>query len=367
MNNWQEQLLDWLQLIRTERVGPRLFWQLLDRFGSASEALHHLPQMGLKAQGQPISVCPRSQAEQELKAHEKLSLTLLPAFDPRFSTSLKSISDCPPILSVAGSVDLFNKPTIGIVGGRNSSIHGRQLAETIAKDLSAAGWIIASGLARGIDGHAHKGALPGTIAVLAGGVNRIYPPEHQELYNHIVDGGSVVSEMPLSLFPGAAHFPRRNRIISGFSQGIVVVEAALKSGSLITARMALDQGRELFAVPGSPFDERSRGCNELLRQGAILCEGAHDVLAQNSPRLIPEQQSLSFKIPSKLAPGRLADPSPDLHLKLLNDLDLTPLGLEELATIYDDGAEVISTALLELELTGKIIRHANNRYSRVAS
>jgi DNA processing protein len=279
-----EDRIAWLRLIRSDKIGPITFWQLIHKYGTAEKALEALSQLS-KQGNHPYRLGTQAAAEQEFKNHKKNGFTLLPAFEATFPQMLRSLPDCPPFISVYGNVEILNQPTLGIVGARNASLNGRQFAERLAVDLGKAGWKIASGLAQGIDRHAHQGALSsGTIAVIAGGVDYIYPPEHKDLYHAIAKTGAVISEMPLSLFPNASHFPRRNRLISGLSQGVIIVEAALKSGSLITARTTLEQGRELFAVPGSPLDPRCRGTNNLIRQGAGLVESAQDILTiMNGP------------------------------------------------------------------------------------
>lgn len=272
--------LSWLRLIRSQSVGPISFFQFLDKFGSAEATLEALPHLA-KRQGKTVRVVTMAQAEDEMAALQKLGARLLAWGEPDYPEPLSYIPDPPPLLSVLGDVDLLNTSCLGIVGARNASANGRSLTRKIAADMGAAGWVVASGMARGIDTEAHKGALTtGTIAVLAGGIDHVYPKENQSLYDAIKKSGALISECAPGTVPKAGHFPRRNRIISGLSWGVLVVEATKRSGSLITARMALEQGREIFAVPGWPSDPRAGGPNTLLRSGAVLTESAEDILAE---------------------------------------------------------------------------------------
>lgn len=356
-----EDKLSWLRLIRSEKVGPITFWQLLHRYGSARQALEAL--QDLTRQGSyKYRLASVEDVEKEEKAHLKNGFSLIPAFDPDFPQMLRPLPDCPPFISVYGQIDILNQPTLGIVGARNSSLNGRQFAERLAVDLGKAGWKIASGLARGIDRYAHQGALDnGTIAVIAGGVDIIYPPEHKDLYHAIAKKGAIISEMPLSLYPGASHFPRRNRLISGLSQGVIIIEAALKSGSLITARTTLEQGRELFAVPGSPLDPRCRGTNNLLRQGAGLIECAEDVLsAMNGPCI----SCLKDDALKPYAPSPTIDWA-SLETDVLQDLSPTPVSLDTIIGRHAVPPQSILTLMLEWELEGRIQRHPGNMVSMV--
>ena len=355
--------LFWLRLIRSEKVGPITFWQLLNRYGTAEQALSALSSL-IKQGNHKYRLATETEAEKEFKAHQKGGFTLLPAYDPTFPQMLRALPDCPPFISVYGQVDILNQPTLGIVGARNSSLNGRQFAERLAVDLGKAGWKIASGLARGIDKFAHQGALPyGTIAVVAGGVDIIYPPEHKDLYHFIAKTGAVISEMPLSLFPGAGHFPRRNRLISGLSRGVIIIEAAMKSGSLITARTTLEQGRELFAVPGSPLDPRCRGTNNLIRQGAGLVESAEDVLSMMDGPCIPclrDEAAQPFAQPLNLDWNTL-------EKDVFQDLSPTPIPLDAILGRHAVPPQTILTLMLEWELQGRIQRHPGNMVSLMAS
>jgi len=260
---------------------------MLRRFGSARAALEVLPRLARRGErGKTVTAPTRAEAEAELAALGRAGARLVCWGEPGYPSALSAIEDAPPVLIVLGQAETLQRPTIAMVGARNASANGRRLARDLAAELGQGGLVVVSGLARGIDAAAHLGALEtGSIAVVAGGVDVVYPAENRGLYEALAHRGAVVAELPLGTEPQARHFPRRNRIISGMALGVVVVEAAARSGSLITARFALEQGREVFAVPGSPLDPRSRGCNDLLRQGATLTESAADVLSQLGPQL----------------------------------------------------------------------------------
>jgi DNA processing protein len=271
-----------LRLARTEGVGPLTYQRLLARFATAAEAIHHLPELA-RAGGRAImDVVSPATAEREVRALAKLGGRMLFLGDASYPPLLAMLPDPPPVISLLGDATVLAGKCVGLVGARNASANGQRMAEALAADLAASGLIVVSGLARGIDAAAHTGAMHTgrTIAAIAGGLDQPYPPEHADLQAQIAANGAVVSEAPLGTAPQSRHFPRRNRIIAGLSLGVVVVEAALRSGSLITARLALDANRELFAVPGSPLDPRCHGTNQLIREGAHLTESAADVLAQ---------------------------------------------------------------------------------------
>jgi DNA processing protein len=255
---------------------------LLRRFGSARAALAVVPRLGRR----DVVTFSRAAAEKEIAALTRLGAKLVCWGEPSYPDALAAVEDAPPVLTVLGRGELLGVPIVAIVGARNASANGRRLAHELAAELGEAGIVVASGMARGIDAAAHGGALAtGSIAVVAGGVDIVYPQENRGLYQALAQEGAIVAELPLGIEPQARHFPRRNRIISGMALGVVVVEAAAKSGSLITARFALEQGREVFAVPGSPLDPRSRGANDLLRHGATLTETAADIVSQLGPLL----------------------------------------------------------------------------------
>jgi DNA processing protein len=272
--------LAWLRLIRSENIGPVNFRRLLARFGTAEAAIAALPDLVRRGgRSRPIKLYPREAAESELSALETLGGRLIAVIEPDYPPALAALEDAPPVISALGDLGLLQRKSVAVVGARNASANGRRLARDLAAGLGTAGFVVTSGMARGIDAAAHVGALEtGTVAVVAGGLDVVYPPENEALYGEILARGLLVSEMPPATVPQAGHFPRRNRLISGMSLGVLVVEAARRSGSLITARYALEQGREVLAVPGSPLDPRARGCNDLLRQGAVLVE-----LAARSP------------------------------------------------------------------------------------
>ncbi|MGF1455019.1 MAG: DNA-processing protein DprA [Alphaproteobacteria bacterium] len=295
-----------LRLIRSENVGPTTFEALIARYGSAKKALAVLPDLARRGgRTRPIRIPPPDAIEREMAAAARAGARFIVLGEPAFPRRLAALSPPPPVLCVMGSDDALHSPSIAIVGARNASALGRQFAERLARDLGAAGVHIVSGLARGIDGAAHRGALDtGTSAVLAGGLDCVYPPDHKDLAAAVARSGALVSEMPLGTAPQASLFPRRNRLVAGLALGVVVVEAALRSGSLITAHHAAEQGREVMAVPGFPLDPRGRGCNQLLRQGATLIEDAQDVMEAIGPTMD------GFRRPDRAAATRLRDPAP---------------------------------------------------------
>jgi DNA processing protein len=361
--------VDWLRLIRTENVGPVTFYQLLRRFGSAAAALDALPSLANRGGRRvPLVVPTRSAAERELAATAKAGASLVAWGEPDYPEALAAIDDAPPLLSVRGRRELLQRPAMAVVGARNASAVGRRLARDLAGDLGQHGLVIASGLARGIDAAAHLGALPtGTVAVVAGGVDIVYPEENRELHEAIAESGAVVAEPPVGTVPQARHFPRRNRIISGLSLGVVVVEAASRSGSLITARFALDQGREVFAVPGSPLDPRCRGTNDLIRRGATLTESAEDVL-QQFPDTALATRRVAPRRPPESAPSPLPDAGEGLEsarARIVEHLGPTPVAVDELVRQCQFSAATVVTILLELELAGRLERHPGNRAALV--
>jgi DNA processing protein len=365
-----QERLDWLRLARTETVGPVTFYALLRRFGSARAALDALPRLS-----RPVSAMSRRDAEAELTALDRLGASLVCWGEPDYPATLVAVEDAPPVLTVLGNPELLQAPTVAVVGARNASANGRRIARELAAGLGEEGVVVVSGMARGIDAAAHLGSLDtGSVAVVAGGADIVYPEENRGLYDALCERGVVVAELPLGTEPLARHFPRRNRITSGMARGVVVVEAAAKSGSLITARFALEQGREVFAVPGSPLDPRSRGCNDLLRNGATLTETAADILTQLGPLLqreIPAPRALARQMQPRL-PLMTATPilparpqiSEDAALELLVEkLSPTPVAVDELVRQCHLSAASIATLLLELELAGRIERHPGNLVS----
>ncbi len=362
----ESERLDWLRLIRSENVGPVVFRQLLARYGSPAAALQALPELARRAGGKrQVRLCPVEEAEAEAAAAAKAGVRLLALCEPAYPALLRALDDAPPLLAVLGDPEKLSLPAVGIVGARNASANGRRLAESLASDLAAAGLSIASGLARGIDTAAHRGALPGpTVAVVAGGVDVVYPPENQALHGEIAEKGAVISEVPLGTVPQARHFPRRNRLISGLSLGVVVVEAARRSGSLITARCAGEQGREVFAVPGSPLDPRAAGCNRLIRDGAILVETAADVLEG----LQGLDDSGAFRRPARrVAPAAppLPEPGDAERAGIEELLGADPVPVDDLVRLSRLPIAVVQGVLLELELAGRVERHPGNRFARL--
>ena len=352
---------DRLRLIRSESVGPVTWRRLIDRFGSAGRAIAALPDLARRGgRTAPLMIPSADDVDRELAELARLGARLLVLGDADYPPALAAIEDAPPTLAVRGNVELLARRSLAIVGSRNASISGRRLAETLAADLGRAGLVVVSGMARGIDAAAHRGALPtGTVAVVAGGIDVVYPPENASLYEAIAMAGAVVAESPPGVQPLARHFPRRNRIIAGLSAGVLVVEAALHSGSLITARLALEQGREVMAVPGSPLEPRAQGCNQLIREGAVLVQSAADVVELLStfdgrPRSAVRETGEVFALPEDLA---------DEPADIAGLLTVAPIGVDELIRQSGEGAAAVQLALLELELAGRLVRHAAGRVS----
>lgn len=355
-----------LRLALTQHVGPITFRQLLARFGSGAAALKALPDLaargGLRGR---LKVFPEAEAEQAFAAMKALGGFFIFFGDPAYPGPLAAIEDAPPFLTARGNPHLLAKNALAIVGARNASANGRKMSEQVARALGQSGLVIVSGLARGIDGAAHQGALEtGTIAVLGGGLDVYYPAENKDLQEKIADRGLLLSEHLPGATPQAQNFPRRNRIISGLSLGVLVVEAALRSGSLITARLALEQGREVFAIPGHPMDPRAKGPNSLIRSSALLVETPEDILEALNTRL-----RTPFSDPTK---GRfeappLAPPDPkklDAAREAIRELlGPAPTPIDELVRLTGEPAAVVLTALLEMELAGVIARHPGNRVS----
>ena len=359
-----------LRLARTSNVGPVTFSGLLARFGSAEAALEAVPHLARRGGARGVLRIPSvAEADSELAAIAKAGGRLLVSTESDYPAGLAALEAPPPVLTVLGHPSLLARDMIAIVGARNASALGRKLAATLAADLGDADLVVASGMARGIDTAAHEGAMiGGTVAVLAGGADVVYPPENQALYARICAEGAVVSEMSLGQAPQARHFPRRNRIISGLSRGVVIVEAAEGSGSLITARYGLEQGREIFAVPGSPLDPRAKGTNRLIREGATLTETAQDILAVLRPIL-----GKAFEEPprdSDPSTGALPDPSRiDAEAdRIRGDIEEllgpAPIEIDELVRQSGASPAAVLTVVLELELAGRLTRHPGARVSQ---
>jgi len=361
---------DRLRLARAEGVGPITYRRLLARFGSPAAALEALPGLA-RAGGRaaPLAIPPAAAAEREIARTARLGATLLFVNEPGYPPLLGLLEDAPPVIAVLGDPEALAAPAVALVGSRNASANGRRFAEVLAQELGGTGRVVVSGMARGIDAAAHAGALRGgrTIACVAGGLDVPYPPEHADLQARIAAHGAVISEQPLGTSPQARHFPRRNRLIAGLALGVVVVEAAMRSGSLITARLAQEYGREVFAVPGSPLDARCRGTNDLIRQGAYLVEQASDVI-DNLPDH-PNREGLG-RLPSfvrgappsgfgEAAPlwpegSAPAEDTAAAHAQVLELLGPAPSSVDDLARRCQLSAATVMSALLDLELAGRV-------------
>ncbi len=390
------------RLSRSENVGPVTFRQLLHRFGSASEALYALPELARRGgRRRKLRIASVDDIDRERTEGLKLGATDMHLGCPGYPAPLAAIDDAPPLLTVFGNASLLLSTCFGIVGGRNASVAGKVFTRKLASEIGKAGLIIASGMARRIDTSAHEGALEtGTIAVLAGGADIVFPPENQALYEAIAETGAVISEMPLGMQPLARHFPRRNRIISGLSNGIAVIEAKRRSGSLITARCAAEQGRPVFAVPAAPMETRGAGCNDLIRDGATLAQCADDILVdlspgldqtidqgmlqrsdqrsdqgsdQGPPRELPLDQSMAFGSGSVAVPKLNAASTgnttndretQDARALVESGLSGTPVPVDKLVQELGLPAPVVNAALLELEIAGVLNRHAGGAVSR---
>ena len=343
--------LAWLRLARAETVGPVVFARLIDRYGSAAKALAALPSLAARGgSARPPRIPSEAEALAEIEAGEALGARLLCACEPGFPERLAALDPPPPVIWARGRPELLERPALAIVGARTASAAGQGFARSLARDLGQAGYVVVSGMARGIDGAAHEGSLKtGAVAVLAGGIDDVYPPEHLNLYERLIDQGCVVSEMPIGRRAQAKDFPRRNRLISGLSLGVVVVEAELRSGSLITARLANEQGREVFAVPGSPLDPRARGTNDLIRQGAILCEGIEDVLRELQGPLPARRPPTPAPLPAEVPDDEIDA----LREKIAALLSPAAVSRDELVRITGAPAAAVYGALVELSLAGR--------------
>ncbi|MCC5977059.1 MAG: DNA-processing protein DprA [Salinarimonas sp.] len=405
-----EQRIDWLRLIRSENVGPRTFRALINRYGGAAKALEALPELARKGGRNAIRIAPRSQILREMEAAERVGGRFLAMGEPEYPKPLHAADTAPPMICVRGDPAILQRPAVGIVGSRNASAAGLTFTGRLAGELGEAGFSIVSGLARGIDTAAHKAVPAHTIAILAGGHDRIYPAQNKALLERILaEGGAAVSEMPLGWEPRARDFPRRNRIVSALSLGVVVIEAARRSGSLITARFAMEQGREVFAVPGSPLDPRAEGTNDLIRQGANLCGSAEHVIETLMPLIDTDWESriearedlagdsiedlwdeldfLDFAEPL-LAPMRApvpqevdgdceplfaedadhpqaleAAPDADPRRVMLELLGPSPVSVDDLSRQSGLPVRVVHSVLMELEISGRLERHGGNAVS----
>ena len=346
--------VDWLRLIRSERIGPHTFRALLLRFGTARAALERLPDLARRGGASRAGrIYSEDEAQAELDACDREGIRLIASVEDDYPPRLSATDDAPPLLAARGSRDALRRPAIAIVGSRNASGAGLKFARTLAHDLGEAGFFIISGLARGIDSAAHHASLSsGTVAVLAGGHDRIYPPEHEDLLASILaNDGAAISEMPLGYVPRARDFPRRNRLISGCAVGVVIVEAALRSGSLITARMAAEQGREVFAVPGSPLDPRAAGTNDLIKQGATLITEAADIIRAVQPIL---ERPLFYPANERDTEPLEGGPEDHDRVEIIGLLGPVPISIDDLVRLSGAPPALVRTVLLELQLAGRV-------------
>lgn len=361
------QRLAWLRLIRTQNVGPASFRDLINRFGSAEAALEILPELMISGGASRIARIPSlAEAEAEMEAARKMGARFVGIGEADYPPLLKSMDHPPPLLAVKGEDAVFRLPAVAIVGARNASLAGIKMARTLAAELGRDGYGVVSGLARGIDTAAHQGALStGTVGVLAGGLDLPYPPENADLCNEIAaSGGAVISEMPFGWQPRAQDFPRRNRLVAGMALGLVVVEAAKRSGSLISARLAGEMGRLVFAVPGSPLDPRAGGTNGLLKDGAILVTETADVAGALAPLAgIPSLRSTSLEEPPDFA--ATTPPGEDERSLIVEALGPTPVAVDEIIRHTGLHPAQVFMVLLELDLAGRLERHAGGSVSLV--
>ena len=356
----QDEAFARIRLLRSPNIGPVSYAMLLARFGSAAEALDALPDLG-KRGGRQYRACPAEKMEREVDAVRKAGAKYLFHDQPDYPALLGEIESAPPILTWRGNLSLASKPCVAMVGARNASAAAVKLARDFAAGMAEAGFTVVSGLARGIDGAAHEGAMPQTVGVIASGIDIAYPPQHADLQERIASEGLLIAEQPPGTEPRGSHFPSRNRIIAGLAGGTLVVEAAVKSGSLITARLAGEAGREVMAIPGSPLEARSHGCNHLIREGAVLVQSPQDVVElltgfDGTPRSTFREPVQAFDF----EPGELAEAEPADVAGLLT---LAPVAVDELIRQSGTSASAVQLALLELEVVGRLERHAGGRVS----
>jgi len=362
----------WLRLARTRNIGARTFFDLLRMFVTPEAALEQLPNMAKRGGAKKFTVASIDQIEREIDYSERFKAKIILLCEDEYPFLLRQIFDPPPVIVVRGDVSLLEKKQIAIVGARNASTNGCIMAKRLAQDLSRGGYVITSGLAKGIDASAHAGALAcGTIGVIAGGIDHVYPKENEWIYKLLYEKGLVVTEQAISQLPIAKYFPQRNRIIAGMSQAIVIVEAAKKSGTLITARLGLEYGREVFAVPGSPLDLRYQGTNGLIKQGAVLVEDAEDVLREMVTNTKFQEGTACAESGSSFSPAKQRVPTESELEKyrgtVLNKLSFSPVYLEDLIEdLAKVPTKIIHLLLLELELAGRIERTSGNRITLIA-
>lgn len=356
----QDEAFARIRLLRSPHVGPVSYAMLLQRFGSAAEALAALPELSARG-GRRYRACPADTVEREIEAVRMAGARYLFHDQPGYPALLHQLESAPPILTWRGDLALAAEPCVAMVGARNASAAAVKLARDFAKGLAEAGFTVVSGLARGIDGAAHEGASPSTIGVIASGIDIAYPPQHAELQERIASDGLLFAEQPPGTEPRGSHFPSRNRIIAGLAAGTLVVEAAIKSGSLITARLAGEAGREVMAIPGSPLEARSHGCNYLIREGAVLVQSPDDVVELLSGFAGQPRSSFRESAPTfDFDPGELADAEP---AEVAGLLTTAPVAVDELIRQSGDSPSAVQLALLELEVAGRLQRHAGGRVS----
>lgn len=361
-----------LRLIRSENVGAVTFRELINHFGGASAALDALPELSRRG-GRRIRICPRARAEAELEAAYRLAARPLFTIEPGYPAALASIASPPPMIYIKGNAELLARPALAIVGSRQASAAGIKIARMFAAEIGRHGFVIVSGLARGIDAAAHEASLAtGTVAVLAGGLDVVYPPEHERLQREIAAKGSLVTEQPPGFEPRAKDFPRRNRLVSGLSFGVLVIEAARRSGTLTTARYALEQGREVFAVPGHPLDPRAEGTNHLLKSGATIATEAADILTTLQPMAGPRRGFAEPAIRPAETSAPPSEPRDVVALPRDGDCDIVfnmlgphPTDIDDIARATGLPARDIRIILMELDLAGRIERHGQNLVSRI--
>lgn len=356
------QRLDWLRLARSENVGPRTFRELINLYGSAAAALEALPELSRRGGGRTIRIATLAEVEWEMARAAALGVRFVALGERDYPDRLRRTASAPPLIALRGETACLTRPMIGLVGSRNASIAGIKMAAILARGLGEAGFTTVSGLARGIDTAAHEASIAtGTVAVLAGGHDCIYPAENEPLLIRLLASGVALGEMPMGHEPRARDFPRRNRLIAGLALGVVVVEAAERSGSLITARMALEENREVFAVPGSPLDPRAEGANRLLKQGATLVTGVDDILAVLNPILqAPPEPSELDEDETRIEP---ADPGEDGRSRILALLGPVPVTVDDVVRASGLSVAAVRVTLLELELAGRLQRDPGGRVS----
>lgn len=361
-----DRLVDILRLIRTPNVGPVTFFQLIMRYGNAAEALAALPGLSIRGgKKQAIKPYSQSMAEDEISKTEAFGARFIRYGEPDYPALLQLVSDAPPIICLKGQTIYKDAAIVAMVGSRNASANSCQFAQKLAREASSTGIKVVSGLARGIDSFAHKGSLAhGAIAVIAGGIDNVYPQENMALYQEIAESGCIISEQPFGQVPFSSAFPSRNRIIAGMSHATLVVEASPKSGSLITARLALDYNRELMAVPGSPFDPRAKGCNQLIKQGAHVVEEGTDIIQLIATA--KQQLHLRETAPANYTPATVNDADVSAaHAILLKKLSTTAVSIDELVEQCGISVAVAQAALMEMELAGKVRRVAGGKVGLV--